>query len=118
MVIKTRDHTTLSLRISHALYDGWCIGEYWKNWGTALAGSMITERVQFRKYLYATANAGQKGSYDYWRNLLAGSVPTCFRGTRSDGSICTEERRVNTTRVVALDSLPETCTMTTFLKAL
>lgn len=71
MVVKTRDHTTFSLRISHALYDGWCIGEYWKDWGTAFAGSTITERDQFRKCLYATANADQSGSYDYWRNLLA-----------------------------------------------
>ena len=117
MVVRTRDHTTLSLRISHALYDGWFIGEYWKDWGFAFAGSMITETVQFRKYLYATADAGQNGSYDYLRKLLAGSVPTCFRGTRSDSSICTEERRVNTIRVVTLNSLPETCTMATFLKA-
>ena len=117
MVVKTRDHTVFSLRISHALYDGWCIGEFWRDWGTAFAGSMITERRQFREYLYATANAGQNGSYDYWRNLLAGSVPTCFRETRSDGSTCTEKRRVYTKRVIVLDSIPETCTVATFIKA-
>ncbi|KAG7006588.1 hypothetical protein G7Y79_00014g037630 [Physcia stellaris] len=117
LVVKTKEHTTWTLRISHAIYDGWSISEIWKDWETAFAGSMITERGQFRKYFYATANAGRNGSYDYWRNLLAGSVPTCFRATCSNGSLCPEERTVETTRVIALDSLPEICTMATFIKA-
>ena len=117
MIVKAGDQTTLSLRISHATYDGWCIGEYWKDWGTAFAGSKIPEKVQFRNFLYATAKADLNGSYDYWRNLLAGSVPTLFRETCTDDSIGTEERITQTTRVITLGSIPETCTMATFIKA-
>ncbi|KAL8792786.1 MAG: hypothetical protein Q9195_004599 [Heterodermia aff. obscurata] len=117
MVVKAGDQIALSLRISHVLYDGWCIGEYWKDWGTAFAGSKITEKVQLRNFLYTTAKADLNASYDYWRNLLAGSVPTLFRGTCNDDSVSTEERITQTTRTITLGSIPETCTMATFIKA-
>lgn len=118
LILKNKNRTTLSLRISHALYDGWSIGEIWKDWGAAFAGSMINERLQFRSFLYATTKAGQNGSYDYWRNLLAGAVPTCFREKLANGSVGgIEERRVEAERVVALNSKPENCTMATFIKA-
>ena len=117
MAVKTRDYTVLSLRPSHALYDGWCIGEFWKDWGTAYAGAKVPERVQFRDFLYATAKAGQNVSYDYWRNLLVGSVPTHLREPRIHDSTSTQERRVRAVRVIALASIPESCTSATFIKA-
>ena len=117
MVVKAGDQITLSLRISHATYDGWCIGEYWKDWGTAFAGTEITSKVQFRNFLYATATADLNASYDYWRNLLAGSSPTLFRETCPDDPVSTEEQITQTTRTIALGSVPETCTLATLIKA-
>lgn len=116
VVAKSSDRIRLSVRISHALYDGWSIGEILKDWESAFADSAITERRQFRNFLYATMEHGQDGSYDYWRKVLVGSVITCLREPDINGMSGSRLRRIQTVRVIELESMPSACTMATFVK--
>ena len=117
VVAKSRDRMRLSVRISHAIYDGWSIGEILKDWEHAFAESASTERSQFRSFLHATMENSQNGSYEYWRNVLAGSSITCLREPGLNAMSGFRLRRIQTVREIKLESKPGACTMATFVKA-
>jgi amino acid adenylation domain-containing protein len=69
----------LVMRISHAQYDGLSLPEMWKSLQGAFNGATSSEQstsTPFSTYLTAAASIKTTESYQYWKDLLAGSTMT------------------------------------------
>ncbi|KAJ5105018.1 hypothetical protein NUU61_002365 [Penicillium alfredii] len=76
MVIRNveKPATTLILKISHCIYDGYCLAIYWKDWHSAYETGCVTSRLQYQDVLSSWRFAeGYEQSIQYWRNLLQGA---------------------------------------------
>lgn len=63
--------TTLVLKISHCIYDGYCLAIYWKDWQSAYETSRVPSRLQYQDVLSSWKFfEGREKSLRYWETLL------------------------------------------------
>ena len=117
IIMKTMQEVYLTLRISHAQYDGWSFGELLKDWGRAFAGLPFVEKTQFPNFVYVTSRADQKSAYGYWKNLLSAAQTTCFHKPSINGSLSAPVNRIEITRSTNPITVPGDFTVATLAKA-
>ena len=62
---------TLILKMSHCIYDGFCLAIYWKDWQSAYESGNVPSRLNFQDVLSSWKFAeGRDESLRYWQNLL------------------------------------------------
>lgn len=117
IVVRSRKQIDLVVRMSHAQYDGWSIGELWKDWGAVFNGKSIPDRTPFPSFIYATARIREAGGFQYWRNLLRGSQLTYFKEVVAQKTPIPAVRKVRTFRTISGVTKPDDFTMATVVKA-
>ncbi|KAL9124877.1 MAG: hypothetical protein Q9217_005842 [Psora testacea] len=117
IIVRTKGGVCLTLRISHAQYDGWSFGELLEDWGRAFAGLPLPDRTQFPEFIYITTRVGQDGGYKYWQNLLSAAHPTCFHDPCVNASPDIPIKRIQTTRTIDSIVIPRESTPATLVKA-
>ncbi|KJX95752.1 hypothetical protein TI39_contig1052g00008 [Zymoseptoria brevis] len=84
IIMNEDTHTRLLLRISHALYDGLSFQHVSETLHGLMTGADLLPATGFSCYMQHMVESRFKG-YEYWRNLLHGSMMTTLQDTDTKG---------------------------------
>ncbi|OGE57293.1 hypothetical protein PENARI_c002G03016 [Penicillium arizonense] len=112
----------LTLRLSHAQYDGLSLSTLTEDLAVAYGGGALSFSLQFSDYVECTAQQDHTASYAFWRKYLEGSTMTNLQDCKFD----TEDRATNPEDFESVDAKalvtspcepPDGITMATLIKA-